>query len=192
MNRVLKIILTVLMVIPLSACADSCEHIDRKTIYTEGDLLQIEKKVMCNDCEEELEVSDLKAVEYIYDKEIIKSQGISVVVNKLTVDAWGLMGLELTVTGTESSKRTFETTSIFANEIDSNGWIYANDLSNNKSSIVTHLFSDTVPVNDFLKSQDYKIEIEYTITNSNNYKTLKESSVVFNLNEFKTINEVKE
>lgn len=192
MNRVLKIILTVLMVIPLSACADSCEHIDRKTIYTEGDLLQIEKKVMCNDCEEELEVSDLKAVEYIYDKEIIKSQGISVVVNKLTVDAWGLMGLELTVTGTDSSKRTFETTSIFANEIDSNGWIYANDLSNNKSSIVTHLFSDTVPVNDFLKSQDYKIEIEYTITNSNNYKTLKESSVVFNLNEFKTINEVKE
>ena len=192
MNRVLKIILTVLMVIPLSACADSCEHIDRKTTYTEGDLLQIEKKVMCNDCEEELEVSDLKAVEYIYDKEIIKSQGISVVVNKLTVDAWGLMGLELTVTGTESSKRTFETTSIFANEIDSNGWIYANDLSNNKSSIVTHLFSDTVPVNDFLKSQDYKIEIEYTITNSNNYKTLKESSVVFNLNEFKTINEVKE
>ena len=73
MNRVLKIILTVLMVIPLSACADSCEHIDRKTTYTEGDLLQIEKKVMCNDCEEELEVSDLKAVEYIYDKEIIKS-----------------------------------------------------------------------------------------------------------------------
>lgn len=192
MNRVLKIILTVLMVIPLSACADSCEHINRKTIYTEGDLLQIEKTVMCNDCEEELEVSDLNAVEYIYEKEIINSQGISVIVNKLTVDAWGLMSLELTVTGTESSKRTFETTSIFANDIDSNGWIYANDLSNNKSSIVTHLFSDTVPVKDFLKSQDYKIEIEYTITNSNSYKTLKESSVVFNLNEFKTINEVKE
>ena len=192
MRKVVKLFLVALMALTLTACGESCEHVNKTTSYAEGGLLQIKKTVICDDCNSELEKENLSAVEYVYDKEIINTQDIKVVVNKLTVDAWGLMGLELTVTGTGKGKRTFETTEIFVNGVDSNGWIYANDLNNDKKAVETHHFSDKVPVEDFLKSQDYKVEIDYTIMNSSSYKTLKESSVSFNLNEFTAIKEVKE
>ena len=192
MKKVLKVLLVALMTTTLAACGESCEHANQTTTYKEGELLQIVKTVTCADCGQEVEETDLTAVEYVYDKEIVNTNDIKVVVDKLTVDAWGLMGVEMTVTGTGKGKRTFETSEIFVNGVDSNGWIYADDLSNNKKAVQTHHFSDKVPVEEFLKSQDYKVEIDYTIVNSSSYKTLKEATVSFNLNEFTSIKEVKE
>ena len=82
--------------------------------------------------------------------------------------------------------------SIFVNGTDSNAFIYADGLSGNRKATESHYIYDEIKVADFFKSQDYKVEIDYSITNSDTYDTLKEGTVTLNLNEYTSINEVEE
>ena len=191
MNKIIKLALAAFMVLGLTACGSSCEHANTITAYAEGDWLDVTKVVTCDDCGEEIEETSLTSVEYVYNKEIVNEKGIKVTIDKLIVDGWDMMELKITIEGTSDSKRTFETANIYVNGTDSDAWIYANDLSGNRKANESHYIYDEIAVADFFKSQDYKVEIDYTITNSNTYDTLKEGSVSFNLNEFTSINEVE-
>ena len=192
MKNLFKLLLISFMTLGLAACGETCEHTNTTTTYTEGDWLDVVKTVTCDECGEEVEETSLTSVEYIYNKEIINEKGIKVTIDKLKVDGWDMMELMITVEGNTDNKRTFETTNIFVNGVDSNAWIYASDLSGNRKANESHYIYDEIKVSDFFKSQDYKVEMDYSITNPETYDTLKEGSVSFNLNEYTSINEVVE
>lgn len=192
MKLISKLLLSIFMIFGLVACGESCEHENTVTVYTEGKWLDLNKVVSCEDCDEEIEETDLKAIEYIFNKELINEKGIKVTIDKLVIDGWKMIELMMVVEGTSDSKRTFKTTSAFINDSDSGAFIYADGLSNNRKSNESHHIYDEIEVNDFFKSQDYLIEIDYSIINTDNYDVLKEGSISFNLNEYTSINEVIE
>ena len=192
MKLISKLLLSIFMIFGLVACGESCEHENTVTVYTEGKWLDLNKVVSCEDCDEEIEETDLKAIEYIFNKELINEKGIKVTIDKLVIDGWKIIELMMVVEGTSDSKRTFKTTSAFINDSDSGAFIYADGLSNNRKSNESHHIYDEIEVNDFFKSQDYLIEIDYSIINTDTYDVLKEGSISFNLNEYTSINEVIE
>ena len=192
MKFISKLLLSIFMIFGLVACGESCEHENTVTVYTEGKWLDLNKVVSCEDCDEEIEKTDLKEIEYIFNKELINEKGIKVKIDKLVIDGWKMIELMMVVEGTSDSKRTFKTTSAFINDSDSGAFIYADGLSNNRKSNESHHIYDEIEVNDFFKSQDYLIEIDYSIINTDTYDVLKEGSISFNLNEYTSINEVIE
>ena len=192
MRLISKLLLSVFMIFCLAGCGETCEHENTVTVYTEGKWLDLNKSVNCEDCNEEIEETSLTAVEYIYNKELINENGIKVTIDKLVIDGWKMIELMMVVEGTSDGKRTFETTSAFINGTDSGAFIYADGLSNNRTSNESHYIYDEIKVDDFFKSQDYLIEIDYSIMNSDTYKQLKEGSVSFNLNEYTSVSEVIE
>ena len=179
----------------LVGCGESvpkCEHQNVKTKYSEGDWFSIEKAVVCDDCMQTIETEDLKSVEYVFNKKFINTDGITVTLDKVTVDGMGSIVMEFGVVGTETSGRTFSVEKMYINDVDANAFLYVSDIKNNKKSNETIMIYNGIEANDLFESQNYTIEMEYEISNSKTYKTLKSDTVTFNLNEYTMVNEVKE
>ena len=186
MKKVLNVFIGIFLCLTLVACGETCEHVNTSVSYEKGDLLNVVKITTCKDCEEVLEEKDLTSVEYVYNKEVLNSNGIKVTIDNLTIDGWEFVTLNFTVEGTSGKARTFETTQIYVNDVDTSAWVYVDELSNNKKSKQTHYIYEESSADDFFRNQDYEVEIIYSISTSI-FDTLETDTISFNLNEFTSI-----
>ncbi|MBQ9036903.1 MAG: hypothetical protein IJ115_05590 [Erysipelotrichaceae bacterium] len=177
----------------LAGCGESapkCEHEHTTTIY-EIDGLSIRKRVTCDDCEKEIEKTTVNKLQYVYDKVLVDESGIKCTLKNIELDGWSTVTLNFEIEGTSDSKRTFNVDKTFIDGYDTTLWVYASELANNKKSNASEWLMD-LKAEDFLANQDHEVEMNYSIINSDTYSTLSENTFTFNLNEFTSIEEIKQ
>ncbi len=192
MKRMINVLLVVLMSVCLFGCGESepkCEHANTSTTY-EISGLSIKKHVVCNDCEKEVSKSTLSKLTYVYNKELVNDKGIKCTLISVEVDGWSTVTINFEVEGTSEKKRTFEIGKMYINGYEEAVWVYVSELSGNRKSMESEWLT-LVKAEEYIVSQDYEVEIDYEITDSNNYKKLAEKEVKFNLNEYVSIEEAE-
>ena len=190
--RKIGVIICLMLVLMGCKQTEKCEHTHTKTVYSEGDWFAIDKAVVCDDCMQTIANESLQAVEYVYNKKFINTDGITVTLDKIVVDSWGSIVMKFSVVGTANSGRTFSVEKMYLNDVDVNGWLYVSDIKDNKKAIEDVILYNGITAEELFASQDYVFEIEYEISNADTYKKLKSDSVSFNLNEYTMIQELKE
>ncbi len=183
--------LCLLFALSLCGCESKpkCEHANTTTTYT-IDVFSIKKTVTCNDCQKELSKDSISKLKYVYDKVLLEDSGIKCTLLDIEVDVLGALTMHFEIEGTGSKKRTFEATKMFLNGYDASIWLYCSELSGNRKSLESSWITG-VEGQDFINKQDYKVEFGYSIVDSSSYKKLSEKTVKFNLNEYKSLEEVE-
>ncbi|MBQ1826685.1 MAG: hypothetical protein II126_01825 [Erysipelotrichaceae bacterium] len=191
MKKAFEIILCLLFALSLCGCESKpkCEHVNTTTAYV-IDVFSIKKTVTCNDCQKELSKDSISKLRYVYDKVLLEDNGIKCTLLDIEVDVLGSLTMHFEIEGTGSKKRTFESTKMFLNGYDASIWLYCSDLSGNHKSLESSWITG-VEGQDFINKQDFKVEFGYSIVDSSSYKKLSEKTVKFNLNEYKSLEEVE-
>ena len=190
MKALLKLVLCTLVMLGLFGCGESkpkCEHVNTTTKY-EISGLSVKKTVTCNDCEKEVSKGTVAKLQYVYDQVLVDEKGIKCTLLNAEIDGWGTVKLNFEIEGTSDSKRTFSVDKCFVNGYDAPIFIYVSDLSGNKKSLETDYLYD-IEGNDFLTNQEYDIEIDYKVVDSDSYSELSSGEKKFNLNEYTSIKE---
>ena len=212
MKKLLTALLCVLMVLSVFGCSSDsesgsnsepskssepskpnepeCAH-EHTTTTFEISLLNIVMTVTCDDCGERLSREVYSEIAFIYDKVLVDENGIKLTLLNAQVDGWGSVTLNFEVEGTSSSKRMFTCTNAFINGYETTIWIYTNGLCDNKKSLEEEYLLD-LKAENFLASQDYDVELDYSILNESNYRSYGDKEVHFNLNEYISVEEVKD
>ena len=180
------------LLVALFGCGEGepkCEHAHTTTNY-EISGLSINKYVVCDDCDKQLEKSSLSELKYIYNKQLIDEKGIKCTLLDVTVDYLALITMHLEVEGTSEKNRTFEIEKMYIDSYDASVWIYSSDLAGNKKSLESEWLT-ILEGEDFIKNQSHEGEISYVITDSSSYKTLSEQSIKFNFGDYTSIEEKK-
>lgn len=192
MKNLLKLILCALIIIGLFGCGESkpkCEHANTTTKY-EISGLSIKKSVTCNDCEKEVSKGTVSKLQYVYDKVLVDEGGIKVTLLNVEVDGWATVTMNVEVEGTSDSKRTFNVEKTFLNGYDEAMFVYASDLSGNKKSLDSEWING-IKGEDFLAEQNYEVEMDYKILDSDSYHEISSGEVKFNLNEYTSVKEIE-
>ena len=193
MKKYISLLMCLSFMLALVGCGEStpkCEHKNTTTTY-EIDGLSIRKQVTCNDCSKELEKTTVSKLQYIYDKVLVDENGIKFTLKNIELDGWSTVTANFEIEGTSESKRTFSVEKTFMDGYDITLWIYASELANNKKSSASDWLTD-LKAEDFLMKQDHEMEMSYSIMDSDSYSTLSENTIVFNLSEFTSIEEIKQ
>ena len=170
MKKLLTVMLCLLVVLSVSGCESEpkCEHLNTTTTYELGGF-SIKKTITCSDCEKQLSKVSFSKLRFVYDKVLLEDNGIKCTLLNIEIDYIGMITMNFEIEGTGSKKRTFSGEKMYINGYDASIWLYCSDLSENRKSLEDTWISSGLEAEDFLKSQDYQVEFNYSVVNSSNY-----------------------